>query len=123
MQVRRKSPDRTSFVFTLVLVMALLCAQWMGLRHSIAHAGWPQGQQSVGSSSSSFSLQVGTDQDGDVHHSCLAFDAATLADSVYTVPFNTALVPNLHVLAQWVAFASWHAPLVCHFSSRAPPLV
>ncbi|MFL9927382.1 hypothetical protein PQR62_24120 [Herbaspirillum lusitanum] len=59
--------------------------------------------------------------DGDHHHSCVAYDAATLAASVHIDFPLPPLMPGTHVLALWQAFASWDAPFVCHFFSRAPP--
>jgi hypothetical protein len=100
--------------FALLLALALLGAQWAGVQHRIAHADRHQAP----SASTAVDLN---DTEDDIHHSCVAFDAATLADMAGVVPFAVSILPNRHVIALWVAFASWRAPLVVHFSSRAPP--
>jgi hypothetical protein len=52
---------------------AVLFSHWIGLHHSIKHAGWQQ---------RALMSQTGIDHDtGSAHHSCAAFDAATLVDS------------------------------------------
>ncbi len=98
-----------------LLAIVVLCAQWVGLSHRIAHAGL---QQSAVSSL----MQADNPFDKSAEHSCILFDAATLASGVNTPPYTAALLPGAPVLALWLAFASWDAPLRCHFSSRAPPL-
>ena len=102
----------------IFLIVALLAAQWMGVVHRIVHAkGWSTSQSINNSSAPSYTVTWG-DQ---VNHSCAAFDAAAVG-SALTVPcLAVAIVPNTHVLALWVAFASWQAPHISHFSSRAPP--
>lgn len=113
------SPAESSRVVIAAFVaMALLFAQWAGLAHSIAHADGRHEHRYFASSSP----QLNGDHDDDSHHSCVEFDAATLAASVYTTPFIAPFLPNVHVLALWIAFASWDVPFTCHFSSRAPPL-
>lgn len=102
----------------LMLVAALLLVQWVGLRHRIVHAGENHGHHAL------VQMDVSTHQphgDDDAEHSCVAFDAATLADSIGAVPFLAPLRSDRHTLALWLAFASWDAPFLCHFSSRAPP--
>ncbi|MFJ9535243.1 hypothetical protein [Herbaspirillum sp. NPDC101396] len=121
----------------LALAAMLLFSQWLGLSHGIAHAGWP-GQEHV-SSVASFNaalfnyVDVGTansasSADGKhhaahekSHHSCVEYDAAAGAAGIHAGFFSPPLIPGTQVLALWQAFASWDAPAVCHFSSRAPP--
>jgi len=108
-----RSARLTYFAPVVILMMVVLFAQWIGLRHGIVHAGLQHSTVSV----------TQTDSDsGDAHHSCIAFDAAALADSIspgaYLAPFFT----SARVLALWTAFASWDAPFSYYFSSRAPPL-
>jgi hypothetical protein len=55
------------------------------------------------------------------HHSCVEYDAASGASGIHVHFFSPPLIPGVQVLALWQAFASWDAPLACHFSSRAPP--
>lgn len=98
----------------ILLTLALLCAQWTGLAHRIAHtdgkAAW-----------ATMSLAADSDAGTDFNHSCSLLDAATLGSSLHTAPFVLAVLTNVRVLALWTAFASWRAPFTCHFSSRAPP--
>lgn len=99
-----------------LVVMAMLCAQWVGLAHSIAHGGLQQ-------ASPYFSAHVTTPETGGKYatHSCVLFDAAAIGAALDTPPVSLALLPGLPVLALWLAFASWNAPFLRHFSSRAPP--
>lgn len=114
MRFFRSSAQSIRLVILTGLMAAVLLSQWIGLQHGIKHAGWQQHGAMA---------QAGTDNnstDG-THHSCIAFDAATLADSA-PVPACTALtIPGAQVLALWIAFASWDAPVTFYFSSRAPP--
>lgn len=108
--------------FAAVLIALMLFAQWMGLKHRIEHADVIDGHHAV--------LQVaaqvaGTDQPveyaGDKSHSCTLFDGVALADSAPSLFFLPVLQTGAKILALWAAHASWDAPLLCHFSSRAPP--
>jgi hypothetical protein len=117
---RRNVSDSTrNIAFSALLTVALLFAQWTGLGHRIIHGGL-QGTQLSSLPAASLTMQW---DDIKSHHSCVAFDAATLADGANSASFVAALLPNLGVIVLWVAFASWYAPLICHFSSRAPPLL
>lgn len=102
----------------IFLIVALLAAQWMGVVHRIAHfKGWST-NQSVSTESARTFPSNWSDQ---VNHSCAAFDAAAVGSALTGPCLPFAIVPNTHVLALWVAFASWQAPHISHFSSRAPP--
>lgn len=105
-----------------LLVLALLLAQWSGFNHRIVH-GAGQGSAGYASVSRALSAAAATDSGDSLHHSCLAFDAAALAATIHSAAFAGPLLPNVHVLALWIAFASWNAPFTCHFLSRAPPAV
>ena len=118
MRFFRPFPKLINAPIFLLLVAALLLAQWVGLHHRIVHAGGIHGPHASLQEHQPAPQNNGID---DRDHSCAAFDAATLADSVSTVPFLTLLLPSTHAMALWLAFASWDAPLLCHFSSRAPP--
>ncbi|RJF97583.1 hypothetical protein [Noviherbaspirillum saxi] len=112
MNLFRLSSQRNGFAASLAL--ALLFAQWTGLQHRIEHASTAQASQQVSSKV--------TDENKKLTHSCLAFDATTVGDIVHLPPFTAPLITSVRVLALWTAFTSWDAPLVRHFSSRAPPL-
>ena len=143
--VRRSRSGRMGLA--LALVAMLLFSQWLGLLHGIAHAGWPEPAQASPATSSLASFNAAlfnyVDVDADKaansanpinsadgkhhaaheksHHSCVEYDAAAGAAGIHAGFFSPPLIPGAQVLALWQAFASWDAPAVCHFSSRAPP--
>jgi hypothetical protein len=132
--ILRASLRKSALPIVLLLTMALLFAQWTGLKHRIVHAAMtPLHLQSQPLLQSAFSSQpdsqrpsslastFGSGSDTDLSHSCLAFDAATVADSIHTPPFLLPLLTSAQVLSFWAAFISWDAPLSLCFSSRAPP--
>lgn len=121
-----------------MLVIAMLCAQWVGMAHRISHAdrlgamgllagdssGYAQenlaadGSARAGAASSAFETQTNA---GEEAHSCALLDAASLGAGIHSRPFQLLPIPGAQVLALWAAFASWQSPFTCHFSSRAPP--
>ncbi|MBO9538855.1 hypothetical protein [Herbaspirillum sp.] len=124
--------------FIALLAVSLLFAQAMGFLHGIAHAGWPGGAvhslideslfdegdehpQYPQFASTASGGQEQAVHGGDAHHSCAAYDAATLSAGVHFDFPLPPLLPPARMLALWQAFASWDAPFVCHFSPRAPP--
>jgi hypothetical protein len=111
----RSSRRRTCSAAAFLLAVALLFAQWSGLVHRVEHARLlnevAHGTVSLSESSSK------------LHHSCLAFDAAAMADSIHAPPFDALPATAARVPALSAAFRSWDAPPVRHFSSRAPPMV
>jgi hypothetical protein len=115
MQTARISTQAISTAVRLFVVLALLFAQWAGVQHRIAHAGLLHEHAHAGASSAHI------DDDRDTGHSCAAFDAATVGDSIHISPFVSPLITSAQVLALWAAFISWDAPLTAYFSSRAPP--
>ncbi|HZG19062.1 MAG TPA: hypothetical protein VE092_03520 [Herbaspirillum sp.] len=122
-----------SFTVIAMLAMSLLFAQMLGFVHGIAHAGWAPGTVHSLISDALFDeaepTSVSTGQDAhahgphahDLHHSCVAYDAAALSAGVHFDFPPLPLLPPVRLLALWLAFSSWDAPLNCHFSSRAPP--
>ena len=102
----------------LLLLCCLLSAQWLGLGHRVAHAGWAAADQAAGETAPG----AGKSGDADLRHSCAAFDQATLPALLNTPPYLAALLPAPGVLALWAAFSSWQQPFSCHFRSRAPPV-
>lgn len=126
-------PVRRQIVVTL-LVMSLLFAQALGLVHAIAHANW-QGSgvhslvdEALFDEARPAATAHGVDggehasaHDGAHHHSCEAYDGATLAAMMHFDFPSLPLLPPMRVLALWQAFASWDAPVNCPFLSRAPP--
>lgn len=101
----------------ILLVVALLAAQWVGLRHRIVHGSGVPAVQALNEGVSTFAVNWGDP----LHHSCVAFESASVGAAVASVCFAIPIVPNIHVLALWIAFASWQAPHISYFSPRAPP--
>lgn len=131
-----------SVTVVALLAMSLLFAQMLGFVHGIAHAGWAPGtvhslisnalfdedddhDGPAASAAASADATDTTDTGGvhahDLHHSCVAYDAAALSAGVHFDFSPLPLLPPVRLLALWLAFASWDAPLNCHFHSRAPP--
>lgn len=107
----------------LLLVVALLFAQWLGLAHRIDHARPAQAMQQVQHDVSAVQGDAATaGYDKSLEHSCALFDATVLASALHSPAMSLPVLPGTQVLALWQAFASWDAPLLLHFSSRAPPL-
>jgi hypothetical protein len=114
MRTPQSAARPTHLTIAILLVLAMVFAQWTGLQHGVRHAGL---QYSLAPAA-----QIDVDG-GDAHHSCIAFDAAALADSISLAPYLAPLLTSTSVLALWSAFSSWDAPFSLHFSSRAPPLL
>jgi hypothetical protein len=132
-----------------LLLLSLQLMQVLGLAHGIAHAGWPPAaardtQERVnaalfnyidddasvdaavdrprpGSSDVAVKTTGAERSHGRHHHSCVEYDAAAGTAGVHVDFFAPPPMPGISVLALWQAFASWDAPFVRHFSSRAPP--
>lgn len=114
--MQARHPSLPAYLLTLLLVWALLCAQWSGLKHSIAHAGWQ------GHAAGMAADQPDTKTDPDKRsHSCAAFDAACMADALHTAGPPSALLPQRLRLPAAFAFASWQALTDLPFFSHAPP--
>jgi hypothetical protein len=113
------TPARTPssrFVLVVFLTFALVFAYWQGLAHRIAHAS-----QFYAAPVDVVGQEIAGSHQKAIHHSCLAFDAATVSPTVCSPHHSAAILPGTDVLALLVAFASWVAPFEPHFSSRAPP--
>ena len=106
----------THFVMVCILTMTMIFAHWQGLSHRISHASqYPNAGSSLVASTPASSHQQ------TLQHSCLAYDAATVAPALHTPTCTAGILPGNEVLALWVAFDSWDAPFTPYFSSRAPP--
>ncbi|MDO8306159.1 hypothetical protein [Herminiimonas sp.] len=114
----------TRLCFAALLVVVVLFAQWMGLRHRIEHAdrvGTLYSAQQVMQSAEPAWSDATAAYTGDPSHSCALFDGVALADSAPVLPYTPLLQASVRVLALWAAYTSWDAPFLSHFSSRAPP--
>lgn len=119
MQATHFQLSRNYRALVRLLILGLLFAQWSGFHHRIIH-GVPGYEVSGAVSESPLATSAASRSDA-VQHSCAAFDAATLAATVHSMPIIGPLLPNLHVSIAWIAFVSRPTPFVCHFLSRAPP--
>jgi hypothetical protein len=88
-----------------VLILAILFAQLLGLTHSIVHAAW-ENKQSTQLTHMTSVIERAIEGGGKAHHSCAAFDDATLAATIYSAPLTLPPLPGTHVLALWQAFTS-----------------
>lgn len=116
--------------YVLVLLLpALIFAQWVGLAHRIAHTGWDNAthvrsiQLTKGALSAAENAPFFGEIEGTKQHSCAAFDAITLGQCIH----STALLPVIFttdaVVTTDLSIQQWHAIVELAFSSRAPPLV
>ena len=107
----------TRYLVALLLTLAMVFAHWQGLAHRVAHAT-PYASAALDSAVNGSAAS----HQKTVPHSCIAFDAATVAPALDTPACTTAILSPVRVLALWAAFDSWHAPFAPYFSSRAPPV-
>ena len=101
-----------------LLAMAMVFAHWQGLSHRIAHMSqYPYAAASL--------LAAGTPAGSHqkaLQHSCLAYDAATVAPALDTPGCSAGILPGGRVPALRSAFNSWDAASTPYFLSRAPPV-
>jgi len=107
----------TRYVIAFLLTWVMVFAHWQGLAHRIAHAT----QYASAALDTAVNGSAASHQKT-VPHSCIAFDAATVAPAVDTPACTVAILPASRVLALWTAFDSRYAPFTPYFSSRAPPV-
>ena len=108
----------TRFVMVFFLTMAMVFAHWQGLSHRIAHVS-PSALAAA--SLAPETTAAGAHQKA-LQHSCLAYDAATVAPALDTPGCSAGSLPGGRVAAPGSAFVSWAAPSITYFLSRAPPL-
>lgn len=115
-------PNRARSMTIVLLVLAVLFAQWMGMRHRIEHAGWVNDRPATSQQTALDPDVQSAEQTGQKSpHSCLLFDDATLGNSIVIIPLKLPPPTCARERALWLAFTSWDAPLTSYFSSRAPP--
>jgi hypothetical protein len=112
---RAKPYSLNQLIGTFALVLSLLVTQFAGQLHRIEHAGWQSG------ANVQLALPALSGDDLGKNHSCLVFDASTLADTACVAFAALPFIAGTHLVAQWIAFLSWDAPVVHHFLSRGPP--
>lgn len=106
----------TRFVMVFLLTLAMVFAHWQGLSHRIAH----RSPASLAAASLAQDTAAGAHQKA-LQHSCLAYDAATVAPALDTPGCGAGIVPGGRVPALLSAFDSWDAIRTPLFRSRAPP--
>jgi disulfide bond formation protein DsbB len=111
----------TQRYFLALLIVVVLFAQWMGMRHRIEHANWVNSQPPAGQIDARNGQDDFGEQTNGHKHSCTLFDGTALADTVAIIPLTLPPPTCPKVLALWLAFSSWDAPLTRFFFSRAPP--
>lgn len=107
----------TRFVMVFLLTLAMVFAHWQGLSHRIAH----RSSTTLAAASQAADSSAGTHQKA-LQHSCLAYDAATVAPALDSPGCGAALLPGGRLPVFLSAFSSWDAPSTPLFHSRAPPL-
>jgi hypothetical protein len=105
------------------LVLSLLFSQFAGQRHRIDHTRWLAGITSSANVVAQADFSGGWAGTTDATHSCIALDAATLADGM-----GCAILPVIPLLGSALllpgpAFLKWDALFSAHFRSRAPPVL
>lgn len=111
---------RRSYWLILFLTTALLATQWIGVMHRVIHSGLTAATTQTAPLASLQNLIRNTHEGSS--HSCDAFDGATLAHAIGSLPVILPVVNAQFDIDQRVAFRSWSAPFFPCFSSRAPPL-
>jgi hypothetical protein len=115
--------------FAALLLAMLLFSQWLGMQHRIAHAGWVDGHPPAPQLIDRLAPDdVGADivsGERKLHaqHSCSLVDGTALADTAPSFVFLPLPPDCVKVLALWLAYQSWDAPLISFFLSRAPPAI
>ncbi|UVW27033.1 hypothetical protein [Massilia sp. H6] len=106
----------TRWVLVLLLTVAMVFAHWQGLAHRVAH----RSQAVLAPASAGAGTGANTHQKA-LQHSCLAYDAATVAPALDRPGCSAALLPGGRALVLLATYRSWDAPPTIQFHSRAPP--
>ena len=112
-----------AIVLLWTMLLVLLSAQWLGFSHRMSHISTVTGEvMTLASDGKSYlGIQKLPSITESSIHSCILFDAASIADGVQHV--LTLFVPavfNELPLVQ-VSILPWFASLSVSFLSRAPP--
>lgn len=115
---QRQLQQQVRLYTAVLLVCAVLFAQWVGLAHRIEHSALGQDDTvlSILKSDGKGAL------DKSVSHSCKAFDAAALGAALLNTTSAVALLTYAQVRETGATDSSWNAVFFSHFHSRAPPL-
>ena len=111
-----RKPHLSVTLMSVVLMLSLLFAQWLGYGHAIAHA------DGLNEATRVESAKAGTADHQKTASACAAFDAATLGAGLHSPPLALAAI-STPSFAPAALTPVGHAPaFFAHFSSRAPPL-
>lgn len=103
---------------SLILVLCLLFAQWLGLSHALSHVAINNNvsvEQAEPVSAGGFDHQPSA-------RSCVLLDVATLGVVLHTPVIVVPVLTQAAAHQQIAAGASWAQLFRACFSSRAPPL-
>lgn len=114
--MKRPQPIRLSQLgWGWMLIIALMFTQFAGQKHRIDHTRWLE------DSSAQVRLAAATPSTLDINHSCIFYDAATMADGVASLPYAAPLLNGTALTQATALSASWSAAAVRYFCARAPP--
>jgi hypothetical protein len=116
MHLMRIHNKTANHVFAILFAFAMLSMQWAGLHHKIAHADRLQAQSYTVASVSADDV----DQDKELFHSCLLFDAVTLSAALQNALIDLSISAVSQAIRE-TPLLSWQAPFNSYFLSRAPP--
>jgi len=113
---RTKPLSLPQLTWTAALIWAFVLAQLAGQFHRIEHARWQ------GNASLQRVLQSSSHDYPGTEHSCISFDAGTLADAIGMAPPVAPPTVGTPAPSPERACISWVAALIPHFLARAPPV-
>lgn len=112
-----------AIVLLWTMLVVLLSAQWLGYAHRMSHITTIAGEvMTLASDGENYlGIQKLSNANESSIHSCILFDAATIADGlqhnfVLLVPAVFTALPSVQV-----SILPWFASLSVYFLSRAPP--
>jgi hypothetical protein len=112
-----------AIVLLWTMLLVLLSAQWLGFSHRMSHISTVTGEvMTLASNGEDYiGIQKLSSSTESSIHSCLLFDAASIADGVQHVLI--LLVPAVFTTPPviQVSIFPWFASLSVFFLSRAPP--
>lgn len=110
-------------VLLWTMLLVLLSAQWLGFAHRMSHISTVSGE--VLTLASDGENYVGIQKLGNstesTIHSCILFDAASIADGLQHTFALVVPAVNLCLPSDQLRIIPWFASLSIYFLSRAPP--
>ncbi|WP_395007953.1 hypothetical protein [Undibacterium sp.] len=112
-----------AIVLLWTMLLVLLSAQWLGFSHRMSHISTVTGEvMTLASDGENYlGVQKLSSSTESSIHSCILFDAASIADGVQHVLIS--LVPGVfaEIPSVQISILPWFASLSVYFLSRAPP--